>query len=195
MDNARPLFEETSPQRTPLFMCLKDGGPLYQGDAPMVFEDPEDAADAVDGAGEGVVAEIESATIVKKLRDAGITQIYYQPSGRLASYRSVERCLSTGPGLSLRGGPGPSFAATLRRLPLPAAGRLPRRRLPRRHRTQPRRILRLGRQLRKSRAFFSWSSLFLLAWGASYPSLGRRTPPPSSTHFAAGRGPSGLRLL
>lgn len=81
-----------------LFMCLKDGGPLYQGDAPMVFEDPGDALAVIEeleeeleeGLQEGIVAEIKPATIVKRLRDAGIAKVHYQPSGvRLAFVRPV----------------------------------------------------------------------------------------------------------
>lgn len=74
-----------------LYMCMKDNGPLYQDDAPMVFEDVADAGDVLQEVGEGFVAEIEPGVIVSRLRDAGIEQVYYQPSGlHLAEMRRVE---------------------------------------------------------------------------------------------------------
>ena len=86
-----------------LFMCVKDGGPLYQGDAPMVFEDAGDAQEVLDGVGEGFVAEIEPGMIVHRLREAGITHVYYQPSGlRLATMRGIEELENGGPPLPRR---------------------------------------------------------------------------------------------
>ena len=73
-----------------LYMCMKDNGPLYQEEAPMVFEDVADAFDVMEGVGDGDVVKIEPAMIVDRLRAGGIEQVYYQPSGlRLASLRDL----------------------------------------------------------------------------------------------------------
>ncbi len=79
-----------------LFMCLKDGGPLYQGDAPMVFEDVDDASEVLDDVGEGFVAELNPYVIQETLRGAGIAHVYYQPSGlRPAKVRGVQEITPT----------------------------------------------------------------------------------------------------
>ncbi|MDP9476341.1 MAG: hypothetical protein M3R38_11795 [Actinomycetota bacterium] len=73
------MAEET---QLAFYMCLKDGGPLCEGDAPMVFEDIVDADAVLHEVGdeEGIVAEVELETIALRLRDAHIKQVFYTPT-------------------------------------------------------------------------------------------------------------------
>ncbi len=76
-----------------VYMCLKDGGPLCAGDAPMVFDDIEDAEEALYDARdeEAIVAEIKLETVVHRLREAGIEHVHYQPAGSgFATKRTLE---------------------------------------------------------------------------------------------------------
>ena len=76
-----------------VFMCLKDGGPLCERGAPLVFEDVEDAHDALRDARdeEGIVAEMDLGMVIRRLKEEGIGRVHYQPSGlRLASSMALE---------------------------------------------------------------------------------------------------------
>lgn len=63
------------------YMCLKNGGPLFEGDAPMIFEDGGDAFAVLEEQGdeEAIVAEVSAETAVLRFREAGIGQVFYKP--------------------------------------------------------------------------------------------------------------------
>lgn len=76
-------MENILPEDRVVYVCIKDDGPLYHDDMPMVFGDPADATDAlVDPEDESeFVAGIKLETVVKRLEAAGVEYVYYQPSG------------------------------------------------------------------------------------------------------------------
>ena len=72
------MAEET---QLAFYMCVRNGGPLFEDDAPMIFEDGGDALDVLEDQGdeEAIVAEIALETMVLRLRGAGIGQVFYKP--------------------------------------------------------------------------------------------------------------------
>lgn len=63
----------------PVYMVVKDGGPLYQKDLPLFFETEDSAAEEMYAFSdpEQIVAEIEPATVVKRLTEGGISSLAY----------------------------------------------------------------------------------------------------------------------
>jgi hypothetical protein len=67
-------------QELKFYMCLKDDAPLAHGEAPIVFEDAEEAFEALAGDEEAVVAELTTETIISKLEGGGIEELIYKPA-------------------------------------------------------------------------------------------------------------------
>lgn len=66
-----------------MYMCLRDDGLLYEGGRPLVFEDVDEAHEALVAAGdeEAFVADIAPETIVQRLRETKIREVVYKPTG------------------------------------------------------------------------------------------------------------------